>query len=413
MTTYLKDSSGSLSTMSEADAKAWYHVFNSLNYFFPIFGALIADIFWGKYRTIINLSIVYCLGHLVLAVFETQFGLAAGLFLIAIGSGGIKPCVVAHVGDQFNSRNSRWMEKTFGMFYLSINLGAFVSTILTPLLLREYGPSVAFGLPGLFMLLATWIFYLGRTSFVAIPALPWPEYKQVLLSAETKQSLKTLCVLFLFISVFWSLFDQTGSSWVLQAKRMDRHFDLCLGLMSTSSCEIELLPSQIQSLNPILILLLVPLFTFQLYPRLRQTFTLTLRSRIIAGMILASLSFVIIGLAESRLLAGANTSVLWQVLAYFVLTSGEVLVSVTAYEFAYTQAPTQLKSFVMGLYLLSISIGNIIAAGVNSFLSASHSSLLEGAGYFYFFAMLMLITSVAFYLTARGYQERSFLQEAS
>jgi proton-dependent oligopeptide transporter, POT family len=101
MTRHLMDRSGELAPMSDEQAKYWYHQFMSAVYFFPILGALLADIFLGKYRTIIGLSIVYCLGHLALALDETRVGLAVGLTLIAIGSGGIKPCVTAHVGDQF------------------------------------------------------------------------------------------------------------------------------------------------------------------------------------------------------------------------------------------------------------------------------------------------------------------------
>ena len=88
--------------MTEAEATQWFHVFASAVYLFPMIGAIISDAFWGKYKTIMTLSVVYCLGHLVLALFESRYGLAAGLSLIAVGSGGIKPCVSAHVGDQLS-----------------------------------------------------------------------------------------------------------------------------------------------------------------------------------------------------------------------------------------------------------------------------------------------------------------------
>ena len=93
-------------------------------YLLPIAGAIIADAFFGKYRTILWLSLVYCGGHLALAIDETRTGLAIGLGLIAIGSGGIKSCVSAHVGDQFGKKNSHLLEKVFSAFYFSINLGA-------------------------------------------------------------------------------------------------------------------------------------------------------------------------------------------------------------------------------------------------------------------------------------------------
>ena len=93
-----------------------------------------------------------------------------GLSLIALGAGGIKGCVSAHVGDQFGRENSGLLEKVYGWFYLSINLGAFASTLLTPWLLENYGPGVAFGVPGLLMFIATLVFWAGRHDFAHIPA---------------------------------------------------------------------------------------------------------------------------------------------------------------------------------------------------------------------------------------------------
>ena len=163
------DSNGNLDTMSDADATYWYHFFTSAVYYTPIFGAILSDAFLGKYKTILLLSTVYCLGHLTLAIDETAWGLAVGLSLISVGAGGIKPCVSAHVGDQFGKSNSHLLEKVFSWFYLSINLGAFISTMLTPLLLKYYGPHIAFGVPGLLMLIATILFWMGRNVFIHIP----------------------------------------------------------------------------------------------------------------------------------------------------------------------------------------------------------------------------------------------------
>ncbi|MEE2751784.1 MAG: MFS transporter, partial [Myxococcota bacterium] len=151
MTKYLMDSGGNADFMSDDEAKGYYHLFTSAVYFTPLLGAIIADAFLGKYKTILMLSLVYCAGHLALALDETRMGLAIGLALISLGSGGIKPCVSAHVGDQFGKSNSHLLEKVFGWFYFSINLGAFASTLLTPWLLAKYGPHVAFGVPGILM----------------------------------------------------------------------------------------------------------------------------------------------------------------------------------------------------------------------------------------------------------------------
>jgi POT family proton-dependent oligopeptide transporter len=169
MTTYLVDSNGSLDVMGEEQAKGWYHAFTSAVYFTPLLGAIVADWFLGKYRTIIPLSLVYCAGHFALALDENRPGLSGGLGLIAIGAAGIKPCVSAHVGDQFGAKNAGLIEKVFGGFYIAINLGSANSTLLTPTLLITHGPAVAFGIPGVLLLLATLVFWMGRKNFAYIP----------------------------------------------------------------------------------------------------------------------------------------------------------------------------------------------------------------------------------------------------
>ena len=248
MTRYLVDATGTQAVMEEAEARSWYHLFTSAVYFTPILGALVSDIFFGKYKTIVTLSIVYCLGHLALALDETRTGLTIGLTLIAIGAGGIKGCVSAHVGDQFGKSNANLLEKVFGWFYFAINLGAFISTLLTPWLLENYGPHVAFGVPGILMALATLFFWMGRNVFIHIPAGGWEFLKEVF-SKKGLGSIVKLFIIYAFVAMFWALFDQIGSAWVLQAQQMDRHF---MG--------VEWLASQVQAVNPILIVGLIPCF---------------------------------------------------------------------------------------------------------------------------------------------------------
>ncbi|MEY2490612.1 MAG: proton-dependent oligopeptide transporter, family, partial [Verrucomicrobiota bacterium] len=142
MTQFLVNKSGVLQGMPENEAQGWFHQFVSSVYWMPFFGALLADGWLGKYRTIFYLSIVYCFGHFTLALMDTSFGiqfgqkwvLAIGLMLIAVGAGGIKPCVSANVGDQFGESNKHLLSKVFGWFYFSINAGSFISTLLCPFL---------------------------------------------------------------------------------------------------------------------------------------------------------------------------------------------------------------------------------------------------------------------------------------
>jgi len=404
MTQYIMNHSGQKDLMSEGDATTWYHLFSMATYFFPIIGALISDILWGKYKTIITLSVVYCLGHLALAIDDTRIGLSIGLTLIAMGSGGIKPCVSAHVGDQFQNKNKHLLEKIYSIFYLSINMGAMVSSLLTPVLLDKYGPHLAFGVPGILMLIATIVFYRGHKVFIAIKPAGWAVYKKDLFSPQGKKAIANLSIMYIFIAVFWSLFDQTGSSWVLQAEKMDKFVDL-------GFVKFELLASQIQAINPILILLFIPLFSYLIYPKVSKVWMMTPLRKISAGLYITAGSFAIIAVAQALIDAGGTPSILWQFFAYVVLTLAEVMVSITGLEFSYTQAPNTMKSFIMGLWLLSVSLGNLIAALVNSFVS----SLKDASGnftaiYFWFFVGLMLFTAVLFTFIALRYKEESYIQ---
>ena len=352
--------SSPIERMTDTVAKTQFHNFVSLVYFTPIAGALLADLFLGKYRVIVLLSIVYCLGHGALAIMgmwgEASFWLMMGLWLIAIGSGGIKPCVSAHVGDQFGSQNRHLLPRIFNWFYWSINLGAFLSTLLTPWLLEWYGPHWAFGVPGVLMALATLVFWMGRWKFVHIPAKGTPFIKE-LFSGEGLKAIVKLSGIYAFVAVFWALFDQSGSSWVLQAENMDRNW---LG--------VEWLPSQIQALNPILILTFIPLFSYVVYPAIDKIFPLTPLRKISIGLFIMVISFVLVSIAQARIDAGQTPSISWQLLAYVFLTAAEVMVSIVCLEFSYTQAPKTMKSVIMAIFLFAVSLGNQITAQINNFI---------------------------------------------
>jgi len=399
MTDMLMNRDGSLGVMSEAEARASFHLFAAAVYFFPFLGAVIADAWWGKFKTIVLLSIVYCFGHLALAVDHTRVGLVIGLGLIAIGSGGIKPCVSANLGDQFGPGNRTLLSKAFSWFYFAINLGAFASTLLTPWLLQHYGPHWAFGVPGLLMLLATLVFWQGRKQYTHIPPDPQGFYEAFKRPGVWRTIVK-LGGLYVFVAFFWSLYDQTSSAWVLQAKQMDR---VWLG--------IEWLPSQIQAVNPILIMLFIPLFAYGVYPALNQVFPLTPLRKVSLGFFVTVAAFLIPAGIEEHIALGHHPNIGWQLLAYVVMTAAEVMVSITCLEFSYTQAPTQLKSLVMALFLLSVSLGNAFTSLVNRLIEKNDGSLLlPGPTYYWFFAGVMFLVSVAFIFAARWYQEETHLQ---
>ncbi|MCF7676505.1 MAG: POT family MFS transporter [Akkermansiaceae bacterium] len=346
--------------MSEAEAKEHYHMFVAMVYFTPLLGALLSDIVLGKYRTILWLSMLYCAGHASLAMMGTvgqsSWWLVAGLVLICLGAGGIKPCVSSNVGDQFGPANQHLLTRVYNWFYFSINFGSFFSTLLTPWLLEWYGPHWAFGIPGVLMAIATLLFWMGRRKFTHVPPAGVAFFED-LFSREGMVAMAKLIPLFLFFAVFWSLYDQTASSWVFQASQMDLDF---MGIIW--------LESQVQAINPILILLFIPLFTFVIYPAANRLFNLTPLRKIGIGFFLVVLSFALTAEVQSWIDRGQTPSIGWQFLSFIIITAAEIMVSIVGLEFAYTQAPKRLKSMIMSLFLLAVFGGNIFTSGINKFI---------------------------------------------
>lgn len=408
MTQYLLSSDGTKAPMSENDATATYHWFSAANYAFPILGALLADLWWGKYRTILWLSLLYCFGHLALAMDETRIGLFLGMILISMGSGCIKSCVSAHVGDQFSATNKHLLERVYGWFYFSINFGATFSTVITPLLLDWYGPSYAFGLPAILMALATLVFWLGRHRYVHIPARGADFLKEAW-CPEGRRILLRLSVIFLFLAIFHSLSDQTGSVWVLQAERMDRH------LFGVGTAGWELNSSQLQVANPILVMILIPLFTYAIYPFCGRFMKVNALGKMSVGFFFAVAAFALSGWIEVRLQAHETVGISWQLWAYVFITIAEVMAYFSSLEFSYTHAPPSMKSLVMALNALSLSFGNVITALLNSIISGNQNiaEALQGANYHWFFTGLMLLTAIIFMPVAFYYKGQTYMQDSA
>ncbi|XP_050006404.1 solute carrier family 15 member 1 isoform X1 [Alexandromys fortis] len=319
---------------------AIYHTFAALCYLTPILGALIADSWLGKFKTIISLSIVYTIGQIVIAVssihdltdhnrdgtpdsLPVHVALSMiGLILIAFGTGGIKPCVSAFGGDQFEEGQEKQRNQFFSIFYLAINAGSLISTIVTPILrVQECGIHtqqacypLAFGVPAALMAVSLIVFVLGSGMYKKFKPqgnimskvakcigfaiknrfrhrskqfpkrehwLDWAKekYDERLIS-QVKMVMK---VMFLYIPLpmFWALFDQQGSRWTLQATTM-----------SGKIGSMEIQPDQMQTVNAILIVIMVPIMDAVVYPLIAKCFNFTSLKKMTVGMFLASMAFV-------------------------------------------------------------------------------------------------------------------------
>ena len=415
---------------SEDYATTIIALFKSFNYFTPLLGAWLSDKLIGRYRTIFWVSLFYCAGHGTLACSDFFSGqgklncLFIGLTLIALGSGGIKPCVSAFMGEQFTPDQSHLMQKAYGAFYWAINFGSFFSFIVVPWVKDHHGYSPAFAVPGIFMAIATYIFWRGKKYYTFVPTNREKRHAgffQVFFTALTikrgpgqtfwdaararfsenevaaARSVPPILFVFATIPMFWALYDQGNSTWVLQGLKMS-HVNF-LGL--------DVGAEQMQSLNPLLIMLFVPIFTLWLYPAMGR-FAAPLK-RMSYGLFLASASFVVVALLQQRISAGAHLSILWQTWPYIIITAAEVLVSATGLEFAFREAAPEMKSLIMSFWLLTVAAGNLFVALLTKFLShpgANSDDASVSTGRFLLYAVMMFGVAIVFSLIAGKYHYR-------
>ncbi|MGC4037593.1 MAG: MFS transporter [Chitinophagaceae bacterium] len=422
-----------LSKVANANANELTHLFVTLAYFMPMVGGIAADWFFGKYKVILYVSIFYSIGTLILALSTHSLPLfITGLVVVAMAAGGIKSCVSANVGDQFDKTNQHLLSKMYGWFYTAINVGGTLSPIMIPIFYQKFGPSVAFGIPGLLMCIATIVFWLGRKKYVRVPP-SGPKREnfvsislyaiQKLISRKQGQSVwqavgekysaqaidgvkavYRILAVFAFTPIYWAMWDQNLSEWILQAKNMN----LYVGF------GVTLLPEQVNFINPLFVVGLTPVFTYIIFPFLEKIgIKPTPLRKIGAGLIMIGICFTLIALLQQIIDKGGHPSVWWQILAYVLLAISEILVSITCLEYAYTHAPPNMKSTMSALYLLGISIGNYFDTLINgSIASKGFFSVLEGASYYWFFIKVLAVFIIIYLFVAKRIPERNYVQSA-
>lgn len=412
---------------SKDDAAFIIHGFKFFNYFMPLVGAWVSDRFWGRYKTILWISLAYCAGHGVLACSDLMGTKEArtaclylGLLLIGFGSGGIKPCVSAFLGDQFKPDQRHLLQKAYAAFYWSINFGSFFSLLTIPQI-KNHSWAWAFGVPGILMGLATLIFWLGTRHYVMVPPARVSRtagFFAVLLAAlqnrspgkkfwegararysesevQAAASVAPILSIFALIPVFWALFDQTHTTWVAQGEKM-------IPVQLPFGWKLD--ASAMQSVNPLMVMTLVPILTLLCYPALGR-FASPLK-RMSAGFFLAGSSYVVVAWLQTRVDAGAQLSILWQALPYLILTTAEVLISTTGLEFAFREAAPSMKSTIMGFWNLSVALGNLVVMGITKVLTTAGGDASVTPGRFMLYAAMTFGAAVVFTLIAALYKYR-------
>ncbi|XP_034254541.1 peptide transporter family 1-like [Thrips palmi] len=373
--------------LTEDDATIVFHAFNMTCYLFPIVGGIISDSWLGKFRTILYLSLLYAVGNVVVALASWRaLGLpglpvtCAGLLLIAMGTGGIKPCVSSFGGDQFTlPQQRRQLEQFFSVFYFIINAGGTLAILATPevralpCLGEDTCYPLAFGMPALLMVFFCGVFVAGKRLYVTkdlegnilvqvskcIASGLWrrfrrgapreageakdahwldavaPRYGEALV-ADVKVLLRLL-VLAVPLPVFWALFDMQGSRWTFQARQLDG---------AVGGWRLQ--PDQMQLSGGLLVLLLLPCFEAWLHPFLARWRVLaTPLQRMSVGGLMAAAAFLCAAVLQLNVDRQADAAgsfgqvhILWQLPQYLFIALADIWFAIAVLEFGYKEVYT-------------------------------------------------------------------------
>ena len=379
---------------SDANSATVASLFTSAAYVLTIAGGYIADRWLGKFRTIVYFAIPYILGHVILGTFTSEVGLYVALALLAGGSGSIKPNVSTLMGLMYEKQGkSHLLPQAFSWFYMAINIGAASTMLTLPFIRDKYGYSVAFMAPTVMMAVSLAVFYVGKKHYPQeetghrVRVAKTPEQRQ-----EERRALLRLSGIFVLVTFFWSVYDQSYSTWTLFARD---HL-----ILDTPFGRIP--PDAIQGQNAVLIVLLSPLFVW-LWSRTDrdETHRLASSKKMLLGFVLVILSMAVMASAGYYSAYG-KISILWEVAAYILMTMAELCISVIGLQMAFEEAPATMKSMITGIWLCTVATGDALAG----WFSRIYTETTPGN----FFAIMTLMiagVTVAFYYVGKRFERRA------
>jgi POT family proton-dependent oligopeptide transporter len=340
-----------------------YGLYTGLVYLTPLIGGIIADRWLGQHRTIVIGASLMAIGHFMMA-FEPLFLLA--LTVLILGNGAFKPNMSAQVGGLYAPGDHR-RDRAYSIFYVGINLGAFLAPLVAGTLGEEVGWHYGFGAAGLGMTIGLAVYLYALQSH----SLPPDELHKVKAAGLEKkpldrsewQAVLALIALFLPVTLFWATYEQQGNTIALWA---DDHTDRSIDLLIWRG---DIPTTWFQAFNPFMIFAFTPLvIALWAWQAQRGTEPSTIM-KMAFGCLLCALSYVIMAGAAWQA-AGDQASWLW-LLAYFVvITVGELYLSPIGLSLVSKVAPVRMVSMLMGVWLATSFVGNFLAGYLGSFWSS-------------------------------------------
>ena len=355
-----------------------YGLYTGLVYLTPLIGGILADRVLGQHRTVILGATLMAFGHFMMA-FEPLFLVA--LTLLILGNGAFKPNISAQVGTLYEPGDRR-RDRAYSIFYVGINVGAFLAPLVCGSLGEELGWHYGFTAAGIGMTLALLIYIRGLST------LPPDELHRAKmervhnkpLNREQWRSILALIALFVPTTLFWATYEQQGNTLVLWA---DDHTDRYINLLLWRG---EIPITWFQAFNPFLIFAFTP-FVVRLWARQakRGTEPSTVSKMALGCFGVALANLIMVGAAWSA--AGDEASWLWLLGYFVVITIGELYLSPIGLSLVSKLAPARMVSMLMGFWLATNFVGNFIAGWLGSFWSAMDK--------FTFFLMIAGIAAIA------------------
>lgn len=367
----------------ESDAISLYGTYTMLVYVMSIAGGLIADKLWGQKRTVLIGGLLLCAGHGILAV-DALWAFYAGLGLIILGVGGLKPNISTMVGGLYPQGDLR-RDKGFTIFYIGINIGAFLSALIVGGIAEVYGWHYGFGLAGIGMLLGQAVFMWGQ-KFLSGVGEATKDLSPAEAAAKAKplsniewDRMKVMGISFLLIIVFWGAFEQAaGLMNIYTAQKTDLSLSFSIPFIGNA-----VPASWFQSVNAFFIITLgVPIASFWVWWKTRGKESSSIFKMAI-GVIIMGVGFLFMSAASIQFEAEGSSAMYWLILAYLFHTVGELCASPVALSYITKLAPLKYASLMMGAYFAATGLGNKVAGIVGEWSqSAGELEIFTGIAIF-------------------------------
>ncbi len=403
---------------TSSNASTIVEIFMAACYLFCLPGGWIADRFFGRYKTIVYFSFPYILGHIILGGIQTSPAMLVALFLLAAGSGTIKPSCSPLMGMIYEKQGKEHLlSEAFSYYYAAINIGSMVTTFALPALRNHLAPQPAPGagpaaiaawkaalphayavtlmFPTVLMVVALGIFAVGKRFYV-VETINREKKSHEQKTAEWQSLWRVAPVFGLFV-FFWFVYDQSASTWIFFARD---HMNLTL--LRFGSWSLTIPPDQIQTVNPFAILVLTPIFNWrwERARRRRGGAEIPDTRKMMEGFVVVIACMAIMALAGFAVGGGRVTAWL-EVAATIVISYAELGVSAIGLKFAFQQAAPGTKSFITSAFLVTVFLGDMLGSAFVQLYDR-----LSPGSYFAIQTALMVAVAVIFRLVARRFEQQ-------